>query len=273
MEKTPYVTVLMPCYNDAAYITKAIESLLTQSRPPEAIIVLDDASTDDSWHILQQLDAQHPTLLIARNAQNIGTVKTRNKLFDLVPSNTTYVALLDSDDRALPSRLKAQVKYLEEHPFVTGINSDIEIINHQGEVIGTKSHKLSKDIRRSAIKWNPFAQSAMMLRWSEWQKVGKYDEALKRGEDYDMWLRLLSKGHLIDIIHTPLTQFRVHEGQGKWKQSQLSMREYARVRARFLFKPGFFSLKALGITCLYYFASLLPSSFVVWCYTHLYVKR
>lgn len=269
----PYVTAIMTCYNDEKYVAVALKSLLEQTSPPDVVFVIDDASTDDSWNILQALSKEYTSLHISQNKQNIGTVKSRNKLLGLIPEQTDYIVILDSDDVARLDRIEKQVLYLDSHPYVSAINSDIEIINQFGEVVGTKKHRPLTPTTGQAICWNPFAQSAMTLRWQDWQKIGIYDETLRRGEDYDMWLRMLERGQIIEILPQVLVQFRVHEGQGKWQKSQISMREYARVRARYLFKPGFFSVKALVITLGYFAASFIPAKIMLWLYTHLYARK
>lgn len=264
----------MTCYNDESFVGTAIESLLHQTFAIDTIIICDDCSTDSSWEILTEYKKKNPdTLVIAQNEKNMGTTATRNKLTTFIPKDTVYVVILDSDDIALPSRVEAQIKYLETNSSVSAVNSDIQIVDESNRVIGVKKHRPQKNLRRYALRWNPFAQSAMTLRWADWKSALPYDEALERGEDYDMWLKMLSNGQRIDIFPETLVQFRVHQGQGKWKKSQLSMRAYATVRLRYLFKKDFFSVTALLITAGYLVASLMPKRVMLLFYTKIYVQK
>ena len=268
-----YVTAVMTCYNDKEYVGLALDSLLKQSRVPDSILVLDDCSTDGSFELVQEYARTYKQIEVHQNQVNQGTVATRNKLLELVPPHTDFVVILDSDDISLPQRIEIELDYLEQNPDKAGCTGAMEIIDTRGVVIGEKVHSISGNISRYALCWNPFVQSAMMLRWSDWQEVGEYDSSLKRGEDHEMWLRMLSRGMELGVLTDIVVQYRVHPAQGKWAQSQESMRSYARVRARYLFKAQFFSSKALGITLAYWVASLVPGSVMIWIYKNIYARK
>lgn len=272
MKKRPFISVVIPCYNSEKYIGTAIQSILDQTHLPDEIIVCDDASTDNSWQVITDLARRHPVILAKKNKENLGTVRTRNGLNSLVSSESDYIAILDSDDIALPKRIESQTDFLESNPDYVGCGTNMNIIDSQGVIIGHKEHRLPNDVKKYVVTWNPFVQSSMVLRANTFDLVGSYDESLTRGEDHDMWLRILSQNYLLAILPEFLTQFRVHEEQGKTVKSAESYRQYALVRRRYIFNKKFFSIKGFVVTMIYSVLAFVPGSIMVWLYKNVYAK-
>src|SRR5215211_2313466 len=112
----PLVSVVIPCYNQAHFLSEAIESVLAQSHPNFEIIVVDDGSTDDT----SEIAARYPEVRLVRQ-ENKGLSGARNA--GLAHSEGEYVVFLDADDRLLPEALEAHLEHLEAHPecaFVSG---------------------------------------------------------------------------------------------------------------------------------------------------------
>lgn len=107
-------TAALPNYNDIDVIGGAIEAMLSQSFPPDELLICDDASTDDSFLQLQKLAVKHPTLRIIRNERNLGVVGTLNRL--LHESKSDYIYFGGADDRVLPLFFENILCLLEVHP-------------------------------------------------------------------------------------------------------------------------------------------------------------
>jgi glycosyltransferase involved in cell wall biosynthesis len=103
LSPAPQISIILPAYNAAAFIGRAIASAQAQSLADIEIIVIDDASTDDTPRIVQALAAADPRIRYVRMAQNGGPAASRNRGLDLACGD--WVALLDADDRFLPQRL------------------------------------------------------------------------------------------------------------------------------------------------------------------------
>jgi len=202
----------------------------------------------------------------------MGTVRTRNKLHSLVSEQADYIVILDSDDIALEKRIEIQLDYLQKNCECVGCGTGMEVIDKNGSVIGGKVCGYKKNFKKYVATWNPFVQSSMMLRADIFQKVGLYDETLTRGEDHDMWLRILDNGLKLVVIPEVLTQFRVHVGQGKSAKSRESYRQYAKVRRRYIFKPDFFSPKGFLVATVYSILAFVPGFIMVWLYKNIYAK-
>ena len=108
----PCVSVLVPVYNAAPFIAATIQAVLNQSMNDFELILLNDASTDNSEEIINSFNDKR--IVYARNEQNLGISATRNKLVSMARGD--YIAVLDHDDICLPQRLETQVRFLKENP-------------------------------------------------------------------------------------------------------------------------------------------------------------
>lgn len=114
----PLVTVMMSCYNAEKTLAYAVRSVLAQTHGHFELVIVNDASTDGSAALAEQLAAQDPRIKTLHNASNLGTYVSRNTVF--AQCKGTYFTTLDADDLALPDRLATQVAALEANPKWVG---------------------------------------------------------------------------------------------------------------------------------------------------------
>jgi len=110
------ISVMIPCFNHEKYIAESIESVLEQQRQPCEIVVIDDASTDQSASVVQAYCQRFPTIRFQRNARNKGALRTVNDALPFLRG--THCLLLASDDKILPGYLEAAHEALNRHPDV-----------------------------------------------------------------------------------------------------------------------------------------------------------
>lgn len=267
-----HVTVLMPVYNNQAHVAQAIESILDQTHHDLDLVIVDDFSTDATKEIIQGFALVDERIRLIFNTENMGIPKTRNVLLENIDSNSKYFAILDGDDVAEPDRIEKQIKFIEDRN-IDGCGSNLHIIDDDGNVIGERDYPASfKSIKKRILHFNPFAQSAMLIKKEVIDEVGTYNENLKRGQDYEMWIRMIKDGYILENIQDRLISFRVHENQGKAKNSKSSLWYSFVVRGKYIFLPQFFSVKGLLIWLGYIPALLLPSRISVGLYKKLFVK-
>ena len=180
------VSVAIATFNRAAMQRQAIAAALEQTRPPDEIVVADDASTDATWAVLNELAAVEPSLRIFRRERNSGGVENWN--FAIERTSGDYIAWCSDDDWFTPGHLKASVAYLEAHPEVGLVHSGfIDVTEAQGT-----AHKLARPARfpRTRIvtpqnllgyltryyDW-PFHPSTLVLRRAVWERTGPFDPA------------------------------------------------------------------------------------------------
>jgi len=110
----PLVSVIMPVHNGLPHLSKAVESIKDQSYQDWELIVVDDHSTDGSELFLAKEEDPRVSLIV--NDQNLGIAKTLNKGLSI--ASGAFIARLDADDIALPTRLEIQIKYLIDNPEI-----------------------------------------------------------------------------------------------------------------------------------------------------------
>jgi glycosyltransferase involved in cell wall biosynthesis len=190
------VSVIIPTFNRADKILRAVSSILDQSFRDYEIIVVNDGSDDNTDEILASYrDNIH---YIIHN-KNLGVSAARNS--GIKVSQSPLIAFLDSDDYWLPEKLDVQVKFFRDNIDAVASQTD-EIWIRNGVRVNprVKHFKPSGDIFEPSLKLCLVSPSAVMLRRNVLDEVGLFDEQLPVCEDYDLWLRISCRYpiHLID---------------------------------------------------------------------------
>jgi glycosyltransferase involved in cell wall biosynthesis len=205
----PTVSVLMAVYNGEKYLRQAVDSVLSQSFRDFEFVIIDDGSTDGSHAILQSYaDADKRIRLISR--PNKGLTKTLNE--GLALCQCELIARMDSDDVCLPTRLEKQLAFLNAHPDVVLVGSQVEFIDPEGCAINLKPgiFLTHEEIDAALLRkgW-PLVHPAVMMRRSAVLAIGGYDQDWLTNQDHDLFLRLAEKGRLVNLPDV-LLQYRQH---------------------------------------------------------------
>jgi glycosyltransferase involved in cell wall biosynthesis len=192
------VSVIIPTFNRAPKVARAIASVLSQTISDYEIIVVDDGSTDRTSSALTSFGSHirvitHPQQLGVSAARNTGVKSTTSPL----------IAFLDSDDYWLQEKLAVQLSFFLEHPEAVACQTQEKWIRNGLPVNPKKKHlKPSGNIFSQSLKLCLVSPSAVMLKRSLLEEVGLFDETFPWCEDYDLWLRVTSRYpvHLIDQI-------------------------------------------------------------------------
>ena len=205
----PTVTVLMAVYNGQQYLRRAVDSVLAQTFTDFDFVVIDDGSTDGSAEILRAYAAADPRVrLISR--PNRGLTPSLNE--GLRAAAGRYVARMDSDDVCLPERFAAQVAFLDAHPDVTLVGTEVELIDPAGLPIRTMPQLWGDhaSIDRALLtKGWPLVHPAVMFRRDAVMALGGYDERYRTNQDHDLFLRIAEHGQLANIPRV-LLKYRQH---------------------------------------------------------------
>lgn len=126
------VAVIIPCYNHARFVGEALESVLSQTRKLDRVIVIDDGSKDDS---LDVLNAFIDRGVEVHAQENIGAHATINKLVEIAAKDCEWVSILNSDDRYLPDRIENCLKIIGEHPGKSVVCSRLRVMDEGGDVL------------------------------------------------------------------------------------------------------------------------------------------
>ena len=216
----PQVSVILSVYNQAQYLTLAIDSILNQSFANFEFLIMNDASTDSTPQILHRYRDRRITVFTHR--RKLGLAASLNYL--IRRSRGEYLARMDADDIAYPRRLKIQLDYLTRHPHITACGTAVDLIDAAGKKVGQK-HYPPRITKTLLMRYNPLIHSTVMIR----KEVCTYDATLNGAEDYDLWLRLGSKYQLANINRVLLT-YRVNPEGISW--NSLKHTELQAIKAR-----------------------------------------
>lgn len=192
----------MSVYNGARFLRQSIESLLNQSFHDFELIILNDASTDESDDIIRSY--QDARIKLFHNEKNLGLTQSLNKGFAL--SRGEYIARQDADDISLPNRIARQVEFLDRHLEVGMAGTAYQMIDERNERLHdiyppTDSKKIKQQL---LLICNPFAHGSVMIRRACLERVGVYRSDLPCSQDYELWLRFIEKfamANLPDILY------------------------------------------------------------------------
>jgi len=203
------ISIIILTYNRAGFISEAIESALEQSFPDWELIVIDDASEDNTREIVEEYIVRDSRIKYFRNDEHLRISKSRNKALSLALGE--YVAVLDSDDVwSDRDKLKKQYGFLEGNKDYVLIGGGVIVIDEYGKEIRRYFNRESdENIRGKILFQNQFAHSSVMFKRDAALKAGGYDENLNIGEDYDLWLKLGTLGKMANIKEY-LLKYRAH---------------------------------------------------------------
>jgi colanic acid/amylovoran biosynthesis glycosyltransferase len=185
----PLVTVVIPTFNRAHCIARAIESVERQTHPSIEIIVVDDGSTDTTASLVQSLDSIRPLTLIQLGC-NAGAAAARNR--GIAAGKGDYVAFLDSDDEWHPRKLERQLGALSARgPEFGACYTAIASYDERGRLCGLSRAIEEGDIRELLLTHNLVGStSAVIVRRELLRAIGGFNPALRSCQDWDLWLRL-----------------------------------------------------------------------------------
>jgi glycosyltransferase involved in cell wall biosynthesis len=191
MRTLPLVSVICLSYNHEKFIEEALTSLFHQTYPAIEIIIADDASTDNSYSVIEQVVAGRAGVKVFRNETNLGNCKTFNKAFQ--QSSGKYIIDFALDDVLSPERIQTQVELLEQLDESYGVvHSDAAIIDDKGTYIRKWSdrnlHVENGWVFEAVLRQSFICAPTMMIRREVLEYLGGYDETLAY-EDFDFWIR------------------------------------------------------------------------------------
>jgi glycosyltransferase involved in cell wall biosynthesis len=193
------VSVIIPTFNRAQKVVRAISSVLSQAFTDVEIIVVDDGSTDRTKKEVEQFDDR---VTYVAHSSNLGVSAARNT--GIKRSGAPLIAFLDSDDHWFPEKLAVQVCFFNDHPKAVACQTEELWIRNGRRVNPMKKHlKPSGNIFEASLKLCLVSPSAVMLKQSLLDEVGFFDEDLPVCEDYDLWLRISCR-YPVHLISEPL---------------------------------------------------------------------
>lgn len=194
MKNIPKVSVIIRCYNQADYIEQAIKSVRTQTYDNLEIVVIDDASGDNSRDIIRSLAKKDKRIKPILNTVNMGAGSGSAKTINIALRECTgkYIANLDGDNFWLSNnKIACQVEWMENNPEYVLVGSMVQNVDNLGKNLNQCEIALTDDeIRKKILKENQFAASSVLFRKEDALTVGGYPEYFSSSIDLGLWLKL-----------------------------------------------------------------------------------
>lgn len=180
-------TVLLPVYNAGKYLTEAISSILNQSYQNFELLIINDASTDQSEKIIQSFSDNRIRLI--NNEKNLGLAQTLNRGLQL--SKGEYIVRMDQDDINLEKRIKTQIDYLENHPDVSVLGCGARMVGPNLEFIREpKRPQTNIQNKWKLLFGTTILHPSAVFRKEIILKHGGYSQQYPHCEEFDLWSRL-----------------------------------------------------------------------------------
>lgn len=211
------ISVVMPVYNiEISMLQEAVNSILSQTFQDFEFIIIDDASADNVYRYLKQIKDERIKLI--RNSEHLGTTKSLN--IGLKEAKGKYIARMDGDDIAFPTRFEKQFNYMERHPDVIICGANIENFgDRSGKCIRKITDMENYRIRTVFFNPGPFHPTAFFNREQFQRYQITYDESLVCSQDYGLWVTTSRIGRLY-ILKDVLLRYRRHSHQVSSEQKE-----------------------------------------------------
>ena len=205
---SPRISAIIPTFNRAHLLPRAVDSILSQTLPPHSVIIVDDGSTDGTEKLIKK---NYPEIKYLKQ-DNLGVSAARNA--GITATSCEWLAFLDSDDEWLPEKLARQIEVLNLASAMKICHSDEIWIRNGKRVNPLKKHsKFGGWMFKKALPICCISPSSAMIHRSVFDNVGLFEESLPACEDYDLWLRVTSSYPVLYISEKLVVKHGGHQNQ------------------------------------------------------------
>ena len=234
----PLISVILPVHNAEKYLVEALESLRYQTYTNFEVIAIDDASSDLSARILRNYAKIDPRIKVYRNKINLKIANTLN--FGLTKAKGHFIARMDADDVAMPTRFQKQLNFLTKHPGVVVVGGQCLTIDTNSHITGKKlfptDHIAISELMYTA---NPLQHPSIMVRRDLLPKdFVWYNPKLTPAEDLDLYFRLGKFGLFANLKSTVL-MYRQHGDSETFRNPKYTFKVTQKVRRLAVAKHGY----------------------------------
>ncbi len=209
---TPLISVAMTAYNSAPFVGEAVESLIAQTLGDFELLVVDDRSTDSTGTVLAEAAARDSRIRIVQCAQK-GRVPALNQA--VAEARAPWLAIMDSDDIAMPERFERQIAFLEANPGHGIVGSSAQVVGPNGKPVERpplsrpQTHEdLAANLEDGVNLHHPSVIASTALV----REAGSYRAPFRFAQDYDLFLRLSRRTRMANLPEA-LVSYRLHPGQ------------------------------------------------------------
>ena len=199
------ISAIIPCFNHAKYLERAVASVLSQQDVDVEIIIVDDGSTDDTPGICAKLAQQSPRVRYIRKL-NGGLSSARNA--GIAAALGHLVHFLDADDYISPTMYASVSTYFADHPGIEVVYTGFEMLDETTNCSkSVEAPSLCRPMVEELLICNIFPVHAVIIKKACLERIGEFDESLRTCEDWDLWLRAAMAGARFGRVVAPLATY------------------------------------------------------------------
>ena len=209
----PRVSVVIPVFMPhAQYFRQAIDSVLNQSFSDFELIVVEDPSPSSGQALLAGID--DPRLKYVLNSERTSLPRQHNR--GLAEARGAFICRFDADDICEPQRIERELVFLQSHPEIDVVGSNVTVLNEDSSVVGSRRYPTRHDEIVSAMRrFNPIANSTVMFRREIYERFGGWRDSALPAQDYEWYSRLAAGGARFANLDEALVRYRLHGGSIK----------------------------------------------------------
>ncbi len=249
-DRTPAVSVLLPCYNATAHLDECLESLVLQTFDDFEIVAVDDGSEDDTLDSLREHGRADSRIRVLGKPHR-GIAETLRAAVE--ESRAPLFARMDTDDICHPERFALQVSFLREHPDVDVVGSGVRLFPREGLKEGllryeswvnaTRTHEM---MLRDLFVESPLPHPSVMMKRRSLERVGGYRD---KGwpEDYDLWMRMAHAGCRFAKVPEVLLHWRDWPDRASRTDDSFSSESFLDLKEHYLLETRLKGCKQVAI--------------------------
>jgi glycosyltransferase involved in cell wall biosynthesis len=234
----PRLSVLMPVRNARETLDEALESIRAQTFADYEVIAVDDGSTDGSGEALDRWSQRDPRIRVVCS-QTPGLANALNT--GLAVCQAELVARMDADDVCFPTRFARSLEFVEQHPEISVVGTQVEIFrtdrpvspNLQTYAAWMNALLLPEELARERFIESPLCHPSVLFRRTAITQAGGY-RAGDHPEDYELWLRLHDLGHTLAKVPAVLLRWRDHDRRATRQDSRYRRDAHLSLKAHHL---------------------------------------
>jgi len=257
------VSVVLPCHGSLPYIQETVDSLIHQTFSEFEVIVVNDRIAYEDIDYVKELSRLDSRFRVV-DSYGHGISAALNT--GISHTNSNFIARIDADDIMDLLRLEIQHQEITLRKEVLCVGSQLKIINEFGKLIRhTNFPEYCDQIREMMTLRNVVAHPSVLFRKDAFLKVGSYRSFFDGAEDYDLWLRLIKSGEIVNL-HESLTSYRIHSAQETRKNREIQQkmdsvtRFYAVIEPEISIMMGPNTLKSIVSSEMFKSADLVKNS-------------
>lgn len=229
------VAICIPTYNQAQYLPLSVKSACTQTHGAIKVWVVDDASTDDTPHVMEQLCQQYPNVIYCRQPKNLGIAENCSWMFQ--QPETKFIVRLDSDDLLDPHYVETLLPLMEKYPQAGYAHTAVYPIDgsgNQGKALylaRLQEYQDAETALRASVSGYRTVANIVMFRRDVLHSLNSYKDRPTFVEDYDLSVRLADVGYGNIYCNKVLASYRtwIDEDKKRIKRKFVQLRGYIRV--------------------------------------------